>query len=308
MGVDLRLVQGFTSRHHGLVTIAAATRVGISPATWYRAHDRGILERVYPGVSRIVGTPNTQHHQIAAAVLAAGHGAMASHRAAALLWGVPRPESDPIDVILPQRSRWSHPGDVVVHRPRDHRDLVAVSCHGIPTTNALRMLCDLGAVDPASVVDAVGHVLSTRLARLGALEKTVMRHSGRGRHGIVALRQAVQSWSIQGKPAASVLEKMMRDLFNRFDLPPFEFHPVIDGREVDFRIVGTNVLIECDGWATHGLDARGFQDDRHRDIVHAASGFITLRLTYDDVVSRPAWSARQIRAVLATWAPHLRTA
>ena len=34
----------------------------------------------------------------------------------------------------------------------------------------------------------------------------------------------------------------MRDLFRRYKLPPYEFHPMIDGREVDFRIVGTNIL------------------------------------------------------------------
>jgi very-short-patch-repair endonuclease len=306
--MDLRLIEPFTSRHHGVVTIATATRSGVSLSTWYRAHDEGVLERVYPGVSRIVGAPITRQQEIIAAVLAAGSGAMASHRTAASLWGVPRPDTDPIDIILPARSRWNHPGRVVVHRPRDHADLVPVLRASIPTTNVLRTLCDLGAVDPDSVSDAVGHVLAARWAKLGAIEKAVIRHSERGRHGIVALRAAVQSWSIQAKPADSVLEKAMGDLFRRFRLPPFEFHPVIDGREVDFRIAGTNILIECDGWTTHGLDRRQFRDDRRRDIVHTGSGYVTVRLSYEDIVSRPAWTAGELRRVLTTWAPHLLVA
>jgi hypothetical protein len=40
-------------------------------------------------VARLVGTADTPEQRIAAAVLAAGKGAMASHRSAARLWGVP---------------------------------------------------------------------------------------------------------------------------------------------------------------------------------------------------------------------------
>ena len=197
---------------------------------------------------------------------------MASHRTSAMLWGVPGPMTIRSTSSFQRARRWNHPARVVVHRPRDDADLRPVLRSAIPTTNVLRMLCDLGAVDPAAVPDAVGHVLSARLATLGALEKTVIRHSERGRHGIVALRNAVQSWSIQGKPAASVLEKAMSDLFRRFRLPRFEFHPISTVARSTSGSSGTNILIECDGWTTHGLDRRQFEDDRRRDLVHTASG------------------------------------
>jgi very-short-patch-repair endonuclease len=303
--MDLRCVEPFATRHHGVVTMAAASHAGVSVASWYRAHDRGLLERLYPGVSRVVGSAPTRLQRLTAGVLAAGPDALASHRTAAGLWGIPRPETDPIDVILPKRQRSSHRREgIVVHRPRDRKDLAPANRASIPTTNVVRTLCDLGAIDPDAVPGAVGHVLSSRLATVATLDSGIARHSGRGRAGVVAFRNALGDWMLGGKPADSVLELAMRDIFCRFALPPVEFHAVIGGYEVDFRIVGTPILIECDGWATHGLDRRTFDRDRRRDVAHTAAGFVTLRFTYSDVVRCPAATARAIRKALVRWAPH----
>ena len=106
---------------------------------------------------------------ICAAVMAAGRGAMASHRSAARLWGIPRPEGDPIDVLLPRRTREAAVSGACVHRPRDLLDLSPVLRTNIPTTNILRTLCDLGALDPPAVPGAVGHVVTTGLASPVAL-------------------------------------------------------------------------------------------------------------------------------------------
>ena len=75
-------------------------------------------------------------------------------------------------------------------------------------------------------------------------------HGSRRRGGTSG---ALDDRTIDAKPADSVLEAAFARLVARFDLPPYEFHPMIEGWEVDFRIVGTNLLVECDGWATHGL-------------------------------------------------------
>jgi very-short-patch-repair endonuclease len=68
----------------------------------------------------------------------------------------------------------------------------------------------------------------------------------------VALREAVAEWSIDAKPTDSMLEQTMQCLISRHRLPPVEFHPVICGHEVDFRVTDTPVILECDGWAFHG--------------------------------------------------------
>lgn len=305
----MRRIERFATAHHGVVTLAAAQREGVGIDSWYRAHDHGQLERLHPGASRVVGSPRTRLQALTAGVLAAGRDALASHRTAAALWGIPRPDGDPIDVILPRRERRHRPSPgIVVHRPRDYKDLAGANRAGIPTTNVVRTLCDLGAVDASSMPGAVGHVLSARLATVKALDDGIARHSARGRAGVPAFRAALAQWLLDGKPADSVLELAMLRLFRRFGLPPTEFHPEICGYEVDFRVLGTPILIECDGWATHGLDRRTFDRDRRRDVAHAAAGYVTLRFTYSDVVRRPAATARAIREALAKWAPHVLVA
>ncbi len=162
-------------------------------------------------------------------------------------------------------------------------------------------MLDLGAVDPRSVSDAVGHVISNRLASLGALQSVVIQHSEHGRTGIVVFREAVGEWSIDGKPTDSLLETTMQRLITRHRLPPVEFHPIIGGYEVDFRVVGTPVILECDGWASHGLQRTTFERDRRRDADLLAAGWIVLRFTYRGIATRPKETADRIAATIARW-------
>jgi very-short-patch-repair endonuclease len=245
---------------------------------------------------------------IHAAVLAAGKGAMASHRSAARLWGIPRPDGEVVDLILPRRTREAKIAGAMAHRPRDLLDLNPSRKEGVPTTNILRTLCDLGAVDASAVRGAVGHVVTTGLASPSALVRAIRRHGRRGRPGVPALRDALDDWVLDGKPVDSVLEPAMRHLLEAHRLPPAEFHPVIGDYEVDFRIIDSNLVLECDGWSTHGRERRQFERDRTRDAELAALGFVVLRFTYRAIVTRPAKEAERIRRNILRWAPHLLAA
>jgi very-short-patch-repair endonuclease len=230
---------------------------------------------------------------------------MASHRSAAHLWGIPRPDDDPVDVMLTDRGREATLDGVVVHRPRDRRDLTPVLRSNIRTSNILRLLCDLGAVDPDSVVEAVGHVVTNGLASPAALRTAVEVHARRGRHGVPAFRSALEEWVIDGKPVDSVLETAMRKLVTAHRLPPVEFHPIVDGYEVDFRFVDSIVILECDGWETHGRNKAQFEKDRIRDNELTANGWIVVRFSYRGITRRAAKEAERIRGILRRWAPHL---
>ncbi len=289
---------GWATAHHGLVTRAIS---GLSLDAWHRAIGAGHLDELHSGVARLPGTPKTVEQQIAAAVLAAGSGALASHRSAALLWGIERPERDEIDVMLVDRHRRSRLTGVHVHRPTDFAELIPQRRSNIPCTNILRTMCDLGAVDAASVTRAVGQVLSSGMAGLGALESSLARHARPGRSGVRALRAAIDEWSIDAKPSDSMLETAMARLVDRHRLPPVEFHPTICAWEIDFRITGTAILVECDGWTTHGLDREQFERDRRRDDDLRSVGWIVMRLTYRAIVSRPSDTARRIRRAVERW-------
>jgi very-short-patch-repair endonuclease len=301
--MELRSLDTYGREHHGLITRSAWLRMGYSTTGWYRACAGDLLEMLYPNVARLYGAATTREQAIAAAVLAAGEGAVASHRSAAHLWGIPRPEDDPVDVLLVERIRRCTLDGFLAHRPRDLLDLKPVLRAGIRTTNVLRMLCDLGAVDAGAVAGAVGHVVTAGLASPVALRRAIERHARRGRHGVPAFRNALDDWVIDGKPVDSLLEPAMQRLLARHGLPPAEFHAVIGGYEVDFWIPGTPVVLECDGWEHHGRDRRQFEADRVRDAELVGIGYITVRFTYRQLTRRPGPIATQIRRILARWAP-----
>lgn len=200
-GMKIDALELFAHDHHGLVTRDVALRRGMSRFQWYKAIESGLLEPIHPGVCRLCGAPPTREQAIAAAVLGAGPGAMASHRSAAHLWGIPRTDDDPLEIILPVRTRRATLDGVIVHRPRDRRDLSPVLRQNIRTSNVLRLLCDLGAVDEPSVHAAVGHVLGAGMASPHALRTAIDAHTRRGRHGVPAFRAALDAWMIDGKPA-----------------------------------------------------------------------------------------------------------
>ncbi|HZY07138.1 MAG TPA: DUF559 domain-containing protein, partial [Ilumatobacteraceae bacterium] len=228
---------------------------------------------------------------------------MASHRSSAMTWGVERPADDPVDIILPGRSRQARLTDVVVHRPRDMKQLRPVWRHGIRVTDPLRTLLDLGAVDPAGVYPALVTMVVSRLLTASAVRALVVRHSQHGRHGIVALRQALDRWSIDDQPADSDLEVLMAEILRSFGLPAAAFHAHVAGYEVDFWIVDTRVVIECDGWSTHGINRDQFEFDRVRDADLLAKGYITQHVTWRQMVTTPRAVARRITATLAEWSP-----
>lgn len=306
--MDTTRLDTYAADNHGLLTRSAAGRAGMSSSTWYRALDDGRLIPIHPNVARVRGAPETREQHIAAAVLAAWPGAMASHRSAAHLWGVRRPDTDPVDLIVVSRARGVHLDGVVVHRPRDRRDLSPVRKWNITTSNVLRFLCDLGAVDEPNVSTAVGHVVTNGIASPQALMAAVHVHARRGRHGVPALRTALSEWVIDGRPVDSVLEKAMHRLLIRHELPPAMFHARVAGFEVDFLLVGTPIVLECDGWSFHGRTRLQFERDRDRDAALMAAGYVPVHFTYWQIIKQPKVVARRIEAALHVWSTTGRAA
>src|SRR4051794_29525276 len=108
----------------------------------------------------------------------------------------------------------------------DH--IVPLQPHGestVPrTTRSTSSSLDLGAVDPAGVYPALVTMVMARFVTPGAVRALVVRHSQHGRHGIVALRKALDHWSIDDKPADSDLEALMGEILRSFGLPKAAFH------------------------------------------------------------------------------------
>ena len=305
----MRQVAALARAQHGLITLAQLLACGVSGdqvKRWLRA---GRLERVHPGVYRLPGAPSTWEQRLLAAVMGAGPGAAASHRAAARLWGLGH--DDPVEVSV-RRGRLPRPAGVVLHRSTDLDDGCVRVRRGIPVTDPLRTLVDLGAVLPAwAVEDAVDRALVARLVTVAGLE-TVLDDLGRpGRRGTGVLREVLDRRALGADRPDGLLEPRMARLLQRHDLPPAVFqHEVRDGRRfvarVDFAYPDRRVALEVDGWETHATPA-ALQDDLACQNALVALGWTVLRFTWADVVSRPGRVAVTIQSVLGTSRGGIRT-
>jgi very-short-patch-repair endonuclease len=63
-------------------------------------------------------------------------------------------------------------------------------------------------------------------------------------------------------------------------------------------VVGTRVVIEVDGAEYHSSRER-FENDRRRDAELASRGYLTIRLSYDQVMNNWPWCEARILAVLS---------
>jgi len=167
------------------------------------------------------------------------------------------------------------------------------------------MLLDLGAVDERGVYDALISVLSSKVVSPSAVKSAILRHSKRGRHGITALRSAFERWADEELPPDSMLEALVVEFLRAQQLPPVQFHARVEGFEVDFLFVDSTVILEADGWTTHGLQRDQFEFDRERDQILTMAGYTVIHFTWQQLRSTPIALASRIRTTLRRRASHL---
>jgi very-short-patch-repair endonuclease len=93
------------------------------------------------------------------------------------------------------------------------------------------------------------------------------------------------------------LEAMFVSLVRRHRLPRPEVNVKVDRYEVDFLWRAERLVVEVDGWESHGTRA-AFEEDRARDVRLKLLGFEVLRFTWRQVEESAAQLAKTIRALL----------
>ena len=296
-------LERFARGENRLIERSELLRSTISASTWSRLVRDGRLIEIFPGVAGLPGITISAVVRIDAAVRAAGRGALASHRSAAYLYGASVIGDNPVDLIRPDRGGALCLPDVVVHRPVDRRELQPRFVNGIPVTNPLRTVVDLGAVAPQSVEECLMKMRIDGHVSVSAVDMAIARHSKKGRPGTIAIRQALAHQVLRARPPDSVLEEKMARLCARYKLPSMEFHARVGGYEVDFLVTDTNIYVECDGWEFHGLNREQFEFDRKRNADLLGQGFIGLKFTWLQIVRNPQYVARMITQAVEKWAP-----
>lgn len=281
---------------HGLITLAQAGAHGCSPDAVRRRLRAGQLERLLPCVFRLTGGPPTWQQRVLAVCLWAGPGAAASHTTAAALLDLKGAHAGDIHVTGTKYAR-RLPEWATVHRvPAAPRGIVCMK--GIPTTPAWRTLVDLGSVVPEpSVERALDDALRRGLVSIPQL-RWATQSNGRCHHrGTAALQRLVAARSPGLPPPESELEALLYRLVEPSDLPPARRQAGIGDRRCDLLFEAEGLVVEVDGWETHGTRA-AFEDDRARDRAMVRQGLRVLRFTWNDVTRRPAEVVAEIRATL----------
>lgn len=249
------------------------------------------LERMHSGVYRVAGSVETWEQHAMAAVLA-GWGVL-SHRSAARLWGLT--DHDVIEIAV--AAGQPRPEGVVVHRSSDLVSEHVTRRRGIPVTNPMRTLVDLGAVDKWAVSDALERAVIARVCSVVAVERILDEVARRGRRGAGVLRRVLDDRALGQARPDGLLEARFARVLREHGLPLPEFQYRVGRHRVDFAYPELRIAIEVDGFEVHGTPA-ALQADLERQNTLVAAGWTVLRFTWRDVVRRPSWVAHQVAALL----------
>ena len=272
---------------HSLLHADQAQACGLSKYQLSRLHTSGRWDRPQPNVYGPADVPYTPERILLAGCMSASDPAMSFGRAASWVWGLTRervPASYEIVVSRRQRPRLT---GIVVHRFADVDLTEPVMRRGVPVTNPLRTVADLGAVaafDEVMAAVETGHRMG--LLRMPALTAELARVARRGRDGCGVLRAVLDELNVLGSWTPSRLESKAREVFQRAGLPDPQSEVVWgpDGEyRLDFFWPALRLVVEVDGWSFHSSSTAHAHDLRRQNKLVLA-GLPPLRYSWADIV------------------------
>jgi very-short-patch-repair endonuclease len=143
-----QVIAEMAARQHGVVTRKQLLCVGVSSDQIKVRTSSGRLHRLHRGVYAVGHRPVSRRGFWMAAVLACGDGAVLSHRSAAELWELLRPQKGLINVSTPVRSGRSKRDGIRLHRCSSLVAGMTTQRHNIPVTTPARTISDLRGIVP----------------------------------------------------------------------------------------------------------------------------------------------------------------
>ncbi|HEX7167470.1 MAG TPA: hypothetical protein VF230_10865 [Acidimicrobiales bacterium] len=281
------------ARGRRLVTREETLIVAASDRPAWERIAEGVWSVAQPGVYTIGPGALTWAEHVLAATLAAGQAAVASHRAALLLWGMDGIRSAAPEVTVAHATRAAL-RNTIVHRSRRLESVCWVA--GVPTTSPERTLLECGAVVPPVVVEKA--FASAWRAGLTSPEKALRyseEHGGKGRTGVRLLREIAATYADGARPPGSAAEV---DLFRLLapaladagiEPPVRQFAiPLSDG---SFAVVDScwperRKVVEVEGLTWHG-DFRAHDYDTYRRGLITDAGYSVRSVTPRALRERP---------------------
>lgn len=238
-----------------------------------------------------------------AAVLAAGEGAVLSHRSAARLWRLLPPAAEWVDVTC-------HPGRVVRRKgvvghesPMQDDEWEVVD--GILVTAPFRTIFDLAAVVGDRELERAWHEAQAQELRAKvSLPMLLERYPGRrGTQRLRALLASKEPETI----TRNGFEEAFLALVDAHGLrrPRMNADLALRGRffEIDALWERERVALELDSRGVHGTPKK-FESDRQRDRILVAEGWRTMRVTWRQLRDEPEAIVADLRLAFEQPVPH----
>lgn len=280
---------------HGVVARRQLRELGLGDDAIDARCRSGALVRVVRGVYAAGHGRLTDRGRWMAAVLSCGEGAVLSHRAAAVLWGIWERSPATIDVTVPRGGRRGRPG-LVVHRSGRRGEGQVARRQGIPVTSSVRTLIDIAEVVERRVLErALDAAQRLRLCSERDLRAGIERNPGRV--GAARIAAVLDEHQLGSTATANDFEEAFLGLCDSHGIDRPEVNARVGRYRADFLWREPRLIVETDGYATHGT--RGaFESDRERDIELGDAGWRVRRFTWRQLVERPGWVASRVRGAV----------
>lgn len=284
------MIEDYLRRHDGVITLAQATRAGLSEHAVRRKVRSGQWRRCGTGVYFADDRPFTPSARIRAAVWARGPRAAASGLAAAWWLGLTMLEPQAVEVTVP-RTASGRCGQGIRVRRRDLRDDDIFEARGLRVTSVSLTVLE-ASVRRGGGPKIMDSALQRRL-RLDDLQRVHLRNTGR--HGAAAARRMLDA---AAGGARSEAERLLVRLLQNAGITGWRANYKVGPYSVDVAFVAPRVAIEIDGWAFHS-DQEAFQKDRARQNYLILQGWQVLRFTWLDITQHPEQVLAQIRTAIS---------
>jgi very-short-patch-repair endonuclease len=165
----------------------------------------------------------------------------------------------------------------------DSRDISTES--NLKLTSPARALIEFGSQATSSELEhAFGEARAKRLINEHKLQQA-LDLAPQNNPGAARIRYLLQT-----EPATtytrSKAERVLRTMLTTADLPQPQSNVPLLGYTADFLWAEHRLILEVDGYGTHG-NRLAFESDRKRDQVHIAAGYTVIRVTWDQLLNEP---------------------
>ncbi|WP_062070713.1 DUF559 domain-containing protein [Demequina sediminicola] len=268
-----------------------------SSATLTSALQSGDVVRVGPGLFAHRDAEQTMRCRLSVAAQWLPQGGAVAGRAA--LWCAGWRDEHPaqLHAIVPRAVRT--PAPPLLKLRRTDIEMAATHIEGVPVVNSAdALILAWQWTQPHERIGFACDAFRSEVVRPADVARRT------GFHPRIPNRTDLESaCSLASRGVTSMLEyRAMTEVFTGDEWDRWEVQaPVSAGGRtfvVDMLLRAARVAVEFDGARYHSDDLRR-RRDLERDALLAGAGYVTVRLTWEDIAGRPGWCRRQVRLAVA---------